>query len=294
MRRGLSFVILLVVAIPLGWFAYHDSKKELPSDIPKKDKVFTIEADKIDELAIKSEAGERTTLKKNGSSWDIVQPATGRTDDAAVSGITSNLASVEVQRVIDENPSDLKDFGLADPRVEVTFKSGGKEQKLQIGQKTPTGSDLYAKLGDQKKVFLISSYLDSTFNKSTFDLRDKAALKVDRDKIDVLEVSAGQKAASFEKKNGEWQLASGAKADAGAIEGLVGKVAGAQMKAMTAPEPTDSSSMASTSRRRQVRIGSGFVPGDAARRIGGRRGTVYAKDPRSRRSSRSNRGSSTI
>jgi len=278
MRRGLSFLILLVVAVPLGWFAYYDSKKEAPSDIPKKDKVFTVEADKIDELTIKSESGDHTMLKKNGASWEIVQPAGTRTDDSAVSGITSNLASVEMQRVIEESPSDLKDFGLAEPRVEVTFKAAGKEQKLQIGAKTPTGSDVYAKIGDQKKVFLISSYLDSTFNKSTFDLRDKAALKVERDKIDVLEVTAGPKSTTFEKKNGEWQLSGGARGDSGAIEGLVGKVAGAQMKAMTAPEATDLKQYGLDKPAATVRIGSGSSQATLLVGSAAAEGTVYAKD----------------
>src|SRR5262245_2866455 len=108
MNRGLSFVVLLVIAIPLGWFAYHDSKKDPPSDVAKKDKVFTGEADAIDEMTIKSESGDRTGLKKNGTTWEIVQPAATPSDGSAVSAITSNLSSVEVQRVIDENPSDLK------------------------------------------------------------------------------------------------------------------------------------------------------------------------------------------
>ena len=91
-----------------------------------------------------------------------------------------NLASLEQQRVIDENPSDVTEFGLAEPRVEVTFKSGGQEQKLFIGSKTPTGGDVYARTAASPKVFLIASYLDSTFNRSTFDLRDKTALEFER------------------------------------------------------------------------------------------------------------------
>ena len=111
--RGLRFIILLLLAIPLGWYAYHDSTKGPVDDSPKRDKVFTVEADKIDEVEIKSESGDRTTLRRKGTEWEIVQPAGAPSDQATVSGITSNLASIEIQRVIDENPSDLKEFGLA-------------------------------------------------------------------------------------------------------------------------------------------------------------------------------------
>src|SRR6266542_3237155 len=189
--RGLRFIILVLVAIPLGWYAYHDSTKGPIDDSPKRDKVFAVEADKIDELEIKSESGDRTTLRRKGSDWEIVQPITASADQAAVSGITSNLSSVEIQRVIEENPADLKEFGLAAPRVEVAFKANGQQRRLQLGQKTPSGTDVYAKLADAKKVFLVPSFLDSTFNRSSFDLRDKSVLKLDREKIDTVEVTAG-------------------------------------------------------------------------------------------------------
>src|SRR4051812_43787556 len=188
MRGVRSFILLLVVGIGLGAYVYFDSKKE-PAGADKKDKVFTVESDRIDEVSVKSEAGERTTLHKNGTDWQIVQPVAAQPDSSAVSGITSNLSSLEVQRVIDENPQDLKEYGLTEPRIEVTFKSGGQERRLQIGRKTPPGTDLYAKLADQKRVFLVPSYVEATFNKSTFDLRDKTVLKLDRDKIDHLTIT---------------------------------------------------------------------------------------------------------
>ena len=74
--RGLrSLIVLLVIAIPLGWYAYRDSTKPADSGAPKRDKVFTVEADKIEEISLKSESGERTRLQKSGNEWKIVAPA---------------------------------------------------------------------------------------------------------------------------------------------------------------------------------------------------------------------------
>ena len=167
MGRLRSFIILLVIGIPLFWYTYRESKKGPVDDTPKHDKVFSVDASKIDEIEVKSESGERTTLQRKGSDWTIVQPAPAPTDQATVSAITSNLASMEIQRVIEENPADVAEFGLATPRVEVGFKAGGQQHRLQIGQKTPAGTDVYARLADQKRVFLVSSFLESTFNKSS-------------------------------------------------------------------------------------------------------------------------------
>lgn len=278
--RGLRFIILLIIAIPIAWYAYYDSTKGPVDDSPKRDKVFTVEAEKIEELEIKSESGDRTTLRRRGTDWEIVQPVTAPSDQAAVSGITSNLTSVEIQRVIDEKPADLKEYGLADPRVEVAFKANGQQRRLQLGQKTPSGSDVYAKLSDDPKVFLVSSYLDSTFNRGTFDLRDKSVLKLDREQIDTMEVTTTGRTARFEKKSGEWQIAQPptGRADFSAIDGLVSRVSSVQMKSVV-PDASDLKQYGLDKPAVTVRLGSGSS--QATLLIGGAadaEASVYAKD----------------
>src|SRR5688572_22458844 len=157
--RGLrSLLVLVVIAAALGWYTYRDSQRPVGDDGPKKDKVFTVEADKIEEIAIKSESGDHTRLQKSGSDWKMVSPATAQPDATEVSGLTTNLSTLEQQRVVDENPADLKEYGLAQPRIEVAFKSGGQPHTLLIGAKTPPGTDLYAKRGDRKSTRLNSSH----------------------------------------------------------------------------------------------------------------------------------------
>ena len=77
-----------------------------------------MKAEAIDELTVKSAGGDRTTLKKVGGAWQITAPATAPADQAEVSGIATNLATLDSLRTVDENPSDLKQFGLAEPRLE--------------------------------------------------------------------------------------------------------------------------------------------------------------------------------
>jgi len=282
--RGLrSFLGLFVILIALGAYLYFVESKRTPgSDTDeKKEKVFAVEADKIDEVTIKSASGDRTTLKKTGNDWQIVAPINAAPDAAEVSGVTSNLSTLEMQRVIDENAADLKAYGLADPRIEVTFKADGRQQALQVGDKTPTGSDLYAKLPDQKKVFLVSSYLESSFNKSTFDLRDKAALKLDREKVDALEIVTADRQLRFAKTEGEWRMTQpvAGRTDFTAVESLVGRLGTAQMKSIAAPEPADLTQYGLDTPAATVRIGSGSS--QAVLLIGGtapEQGNVYAKD----------------
>lgn len=280
--RGLkSFVLLLVVAVGMGAYLYFVESTKTPGDeAEKKEKVFGVEADTIEAITVTSEAGEQTTLKKDGAGWKIVLPVAAEPDEAEVSGLTSNLSSVEIQRVIDENPADLKEFGLADPRVQVTFKAGGKEQTLQLGQKTPTGTELYAKLADQKKVFLVSSFLESTFNRTTFDLRDKAVLTLDAAKVDALEVTGANRTTTFVKKDGEWRIEQpiAARADFGAVEGLAGRVGSAQMKSIVAAQPAGFKAYGLEAPAATVRIGTGSSQAGLAIGSSAGEGLVYARD----------------
>jgi len=243
--RGLwSTIALIVVLAGLSAYIYFVTSKQPGNDGGlKQEKVFaSIQADKIDDLRIKSESGDRTGLKKSDAGWQLVEPAAVPADQSEVSGITTALGQVEIVRVVDENPADLKDYGLAAPRIEIDFKATGDKdsRRLLIGDKTPTGADLFAKRSDEKRVFLIASFQEQTFNRSTFDLRDKTLIKFDRDKVDGFEVNAGGKTLQIAKEGGEWKVAKPLKAlaDLGSVEGFIGRVQTARMKSFVTNEPS--------------------------------------------------------
>lgn len=239
--RGLKSTIALVVVLAgLGAYIYFVTWKQdatAGESSSKQEKVFAgLETDKIEEVKVKSEKGDTTSLKKANGTWQVTAPIAATADQSEASGIASSLGQISIVRVIDENPTDLKEYGLATPRIEINFKGAGDKdfRKLSVGDKSPTGADLFAKRNDEKKVFLIPAFQESSFNKGTFDLRDKTVWKFDRDKVDGIEVTAGGKPLALAKGTGDWKLTRPveARADFGTVEGLVGRLQSAQMKSM--------------------------------------------------------------
>ena len=282
--KGLrSFLVLLVVAAALGGFIYYDSKQE-PDSLSKNEKAFAgVQADKIEQVTVTSTSGEKTTVQKQGTAWQVTSPATVAADEAELSGIASNLASLEVQRVVDDQATDFKQYGLDPARITVNFKTGGKEQALLLGDKTPTGGDIYARLPGAPRVFLVSSYLEATFNKSTFDLRDKTVLKVDREKVDRLEVQTADRTMTFAKQGADWRITTPfeARADFGAVEGILGRLNASPMKAITAAEIKDPKELEQYGLDKPaatVRVVSGSSQAGLAIGKAAAEGTVYAKD----------------
>jgi hypothetical protein len=242
--RGLkSTIALIVVLVGLGAYIYFVTWKqpEGADAATKQEKVFaSLETDKIDEVKVKSEKGDTTTVKKENGAWQVVAPVATKADESEVTGITNSLGQISVVRIVDENPSDLKDYGLATPRIEINFKASGDKdyRKLYIGEKSPTGADLFAKRNDEKKVFLIPAFQESSFNKDTFQLRDKTLWKFERDKVDSVDLTTGGKTLALTRAGGDWKIAKPleTRADFGAVEGLIGRLQSAQMKALVADQ----------------------------------------------------------
>lgn len=283
MKGVRSFLVLLVIAVALGGFLYYDSKRA-PDSASKQEKVFAgVEADKIDQVTVTAASGDKTTVQKQGAAWQMTSPASVPADEAELSGISSNLASVEIQRVVDEQATDFKQYGLDPAKVSVTFRAAGKDQTLLLGDKTPTGGDMYAKLPGAPRVFLVSSFLESTFNKTTFDLRDKTVLKIDREKVERVEVQTADRTTTFTKQGADWRITApiDARADFGAVEGIIGRLNTSPMKSIEAGEAKDPKELAKFGLDKPaatVRVISGSSQAGLAIGKSAAEGTVYARD----------------
>ena len=244
--RGLRSIFALIVVLGgLGAYIYFVTwKAPDPGADPsgkKTEKLFAgLQADKIEEIKVSSSAGDATTVKKDAGGWQLTAPIATKADESEVSSITSALGTMDVKRVIDENPANLNDYGLSNPRIEIDFKVSGEKdyRKLLIGEKSPTGGDMFAKRNDEKKVLLIAAFQETTLSRSTFDLRDKGLLKFDREKVDGVEVTAGGKTLALAKDGAEWKVAKPVqtRADFGSVEGLIGRLQTAQMKSIASDE----------------------------------------------------------
>ncbi len=246
MRGFRSLTIITAVLLGLGAYIYFvESERPASYEEEAKDKVFTVESDSIREIRIRSESGETTSLEKGGTGtpWKLTAPLEATADSAEVTSIITNLASLEIQRVVEESPEDLSLFGLTNPRINVAYKSEDDDNFtiLLIGEKTPTGTDLYAKLPKQNRVFLISSFLESTFNRTPFNLRDKTILEIDTQAVDRLEISTTDTTIEVVKTGGRWKLTKPlvSRADYGTVQGLLGRLSTAQMQSIAANNPED-------------------------------------------------------
>lgn len=117
--------------------------------------IFTFDDQKT--TAFVARSGEKSTrFVKQGNEWAIE----GSTDPANRVSLTSLLIRMSTLRATNrvEEPGDLKQFGLAEPKLEATAElDDGTKQSLLIGDKTPIGSGYYARKADADDVFVIAT-----------------------------------------------------------------------------------------------------------------------------------------
>jgi hypothetical protein len=244
-RNVWSLLASIVVLAGLAGYIYFVDSKSEPNAADVKEKVWggTLASADMEEVEITLASGEKTKVQKADGKWQVVEPSNAPADEAEMTSITSSLASLEVQRVVDPNAADVKQYGLDPARVAVAFRSKGQKdvRRVELGEKTPTGGDLYARIPGEKRVFLVSSFLDSAFNKTPFALRDKTILKIERDKADGLELTEGASTTQLAKKGTDWLLVKpiAARADFAAVESSLERAGSAQMVGITEEQATD-------------------------------------------------------
>lgn len=242
--RGLTSTLILVVVLAgLGGYIYFvDSERPEPGidGGPAKAKVYTLEPDAITEVKL-TYNGETSVVRKSDSGWAMIEPVQTEADPAEAASLAQALVNLELVRMLDENPADLAPFGLAEPPIVVEFKGTGVSGSLKLGRKNPTQGEMYAQKNGEKAVFLVSSFQETNFNRTPFDLRDKKILKFDREKADAVTLVRDGVTMSLARDGSEWKVTGpvASRSDYSTIEGLLTRLSTSNMSKLLESEATD-------------------------------------------------------
>ena len=92
-----------------------------------------------------------------GADWQILLPAPGAADAAALDSLLGGLQSTLPTATIGQPPSGSS-YGFDRPSLRVSCRlSGGRSYTLSIGDKTFDGSSYYVRLSGQSRVEVISA-----------------------------------------------------------------------------------------------------------------------------------------
>ncbi|PYV94980.1 MAG: hypothetical protein DMG89_23525 [Acidobacteria bacterium] len=234
--RGLTIatVVLAALAGTLYWSNRHKPKETTQASADTPPKILTLKEGDITKVDLKKKPGDSIVLAKDsGGKWQITSPQTLGADQSSVSSMVSTLSSLSSDRLVEDKASDLNQYGLAEPALQVAItEKDNKSQKLLVGDETPTSGGAFARLDGDPRVFTIASYTKSSIDKSVNDLRDKRLLTVDPDKVSRVELNANKQDVEFGRNKDQWQILKPKplRADAFQVDELVRKLSDAQME----------------------------------------------------------------
>jgi hypothetical protein len=158
-------------------------------------------------LTVKQKGAPPVTLVRSGTQWQITAPSAFPADSSTVSGMLTSLAPLTSERVVEDRSSNLAQFGLSDPSVEldVTNKDN-KTSRLLLGDDTPTGDAVYAGVAGDPRVFTAASSIKTSLNKSLNDLRDKRLLPVEASSVSSIDLMRKGQDIGFARVQNGWQI----------------------------------------------------------------------------------------
>lgn len=190
MKLYRNAVILVIIVALLGAAYYFVNKNKSVDNSTETTTNDTIKltdftSDKIASVTVTNTEGT-LVIVRDGTNWKLSSPAGIKADAGKLSGIATNTADLTADKSIEENATDLAQYGLDKPVLIAVKLSDGTEKTIEIGSQTPTKDAYYVMMKDTAKVCTISSYKAEQMVFKMKDIKDKALLALKTEDIIAL------------------------------------------------------------------------------------------------------------
>lgn len=197
---------LLALVLAVGIFAVimldkQDDKKEEAEKL--EGRLLAVEKENISEIILHPSG---IHCVKDSNEWKIVSPVETDGDDSSIDAIANMFSWTNIERIISSDPAEYKIYGLSPERGHMVVVHSEGADTIYVGDKSPTGSFVFARKSGLADVFLTSTTLQSNIEKTLFELRNKKA--IDFEKVNVRSFHLKNAKGSFElaKSGADWKL----------------------------------------------------------------------------------------
>jgi hypothetical protein len=169
--------------------------------------------------------GTEITFKRQGSKWTVTKFGKEYNVDLnAATGLLSQLVGLKPQKMVSKKKEKWNDFQVGDSTTSVQVFAGSDEvanlkigrigfnqnpaqmQQQQYGGGGFGGAFTYVRVADEDEVYTVDGFLESTFNRSLNDFRNKTLIRLKS--ADVTKISFNYPDSGFvaEKRDKKWWI----------------------------------------------------------------------------------------
>ena len=172
----LLFGIFILLFAAVYFFEFRSQGKENEDDM-----LISFASEDVEKIIFKND-GQTIQFQRKEEEWLITDPIEAKADKYEVNMLADDFSNLRIERVVEEESSDLKKYGIPQKEIELYTKGQDIPIKIQIGMQNPLDNTFFAKKVEEKRVVLISSSLKSLLEKKVFDFRQKDIFKFESDR----------------------------------------------------------------------------------------------------------------
>jgi hypothetical protein len=187
-------LVLIFLNVALFFVIFHFERTWRTDSVARevRRRVLGAETTDIRSFEVKSVVPNGSfSVERKGGEWFLTKPVQWRANANAVARILSDLefmehfTSFDVAAVV-KNGQSLADYGLATPKITVTFNSGGVDTNgrgavsttIGIGEMTKVGQRLYVLSPDKKRIHVVGREIADSLSMSLEQLRSDTVLTI--------------------------------------------------------------------------------------------------------------------
>ncbi len=233
--RSLGLLALLLAVAAVVYYGLEARGKK--SEDAKQ--LFRADEKDVEKVSI-TKGDEQIVLKRDANGWRLTEPVQAKADTTEIASVLQAILAAKQERIIDEQPKSLSDYGLERPAIQLTLRLKGDKPPLVLvlGDKNPSGFSVYAKRADQPAVFLVGNSLKTRLDHKAADFRDKRLLVVEPEKVKQLELLGEGRSISLNNAGDDkWELTKPikARADTSAVRQLLWSIRDTRVREFLAP-----------------------------------------------------------
>lgn len=190
MKRSVSLISGgIVIVLLVGAFVLVKSLPKKAAAVAPLITISNVDKAKIDEITL-DHGGQKVQIKQVDKKFVVQYPYNVKWDSSSVAQVVSSFTSLNADRELTKNPTDLAQFGLSPAKgVAVATLAGGEKVQIDIGNKTPTGTDYYVMKQGDPALYAAATYGVDPLLSSYDSLRDKTLPSINTQKLTYFEVS---------------------------------------------------------------------------------------------------------
>ena len=127
-------------------------------------KVVDIDPIKVREVEIR-EGNNDLSMRRIGDKWRLITDGKAKVNETKIKDLLNEIANLEVETFVDDNPPDLAPYGLDRPEIQITV-TGPDDEKITILFGRKGEKKVYTKISGQDSIYKMSDVILSKINVS--------------------------------------------------------------------------------------------------------------------------------